>query len=85
MYILCHMSNFISNRRAASRDNQTPFPAGSATTTSPPNLDTTDVSLVMPVVPTLNFVHGCKNMIAVQLILELSHFLDSLGMHSYVL
>ena len=41
--------------------------------------------LTFPFENYLDFVHGCKSMTAVQLILELSHFLDSLGVYSYVL
>ncbi|KAB2604662.1 hypothetical protein D8674_037982 [Pyrus ussuriensis x Pyrus communis] len=48
------MSNLISNRRAASRVNQTPSPTDSVAATSPPDMSTTSVSSVLPFSPTVS-------------------------------
>ena len=48
------MSNLISNRWVASWVTQTPSPARSAVATSPPDLDMTSVSPVLPFGPTVS-------------------------------
>ncbi|KAB2620244.1 hypothetical protein D8674_037905 [Pyrus ussuriensis x Pyrus communis] len=55
------MSNLISNCRAISRDNKTPFPAGSVAATSPLDLGMTGVSLVTPVSPTVSPAPASSN------------------------
>ncbi|TQD89628.1 hypothetical protein C1H46_024763 [Malus baccata] len=56
MKLMEEMSNFISNRRAASSVSQTPSPAGSAATISPPDMAMKGAPLVMPFGPTVSTV-----------------------------